>query len=225
MNDVRRKAMVGILRLLIVLGLVVFVSAGTVHYWQGWVCLAVFFAPVVVITAYLMRKDPELLARRIKTGPSGETDKSQKVIQTFAGIAFFGLFMVSALDHRFGWSFVPEYGVLAGDALVVLGFALVFWVFRVNTYTSGVIEVAEKQSVVTTGPYSLVRHPMYFGVFVMLLGVPPALGSWWGLMMMIPMVLAFGARSVEEEKFLVGHLPGYLEYRNRTRYQIVPSVW
>jgi protein-S-isoprenylcysteine O-methyltransferase Ste14 len=225
MRDLNRKAILGLMRLALSLGVLVFLPAWTFNYWQAWVCLAVFFASATAITVFLMKKDAKLLERRMKGGAAAETEKSQKIVQSFSAIAFIALFVVSALDHRFGWSRVPAYVAIAGDGMIALGFILVFWVFAVNTFTSGVIEVAEEQVVITTGPYALVRHPMYFGALVMVLGIPLALASWWGLIAMIPMTLVIVVRLVEEEKFLTVKLRGYLEYRNRVKYRIAPYLW
>lgn len=172
-----------------------------------------------------MRNDPKLLERRLKAGASAEKEKSQKTIQVLAGVAFIAIIVFPALDHRFAWSAVPASASIAGDFLIALGFFLVFLVFKENTFTSGVIEVAGDQKVISTGPYALVRHPMYIGALVMLLGIPPALGSWWAQLTILPMTLVIVVRLLNEEKFLVRNLPGYSEYRNRVRYRLVPFVW
>ena len=173
------QAFGGFLFLFLVMSSSIFLPAWTFNYWQAWTFLAVFFAPVLAITIYLMKKDPKLLERRVRGGPSAEKEKSQQVIQSIAGIAFIAIFLLSALDHRFGWSAVSAYIVVLGDVLVALGLIVVFFVFRENTFTSATIEIATDQRVISTGPYSLVRHPMYSGAFIMLLGVPIALGSLW----------------------------------------------
>jgi protein-S-isoprenylcysteine O-methyltransferase Ste14 len=225
MNDLNRKAFRGLLRMALFLAVLVFLPAWTVHYWQGWVCLAMFLACATGISLYLMKNDSKLLERRMSAGASAERQKSQKIIQTLAAMAFVATFVVPALDHRFAWSVVPIYAVIAGDALIVLGFLFVFWVFRVNSFTSGIIEVAAEQRVISTGPYGLVRHPMYFGALIMLLGVPIALGSWWGVLTLIPMTVVLILRLVDEEIFLARNLPGYAEYRRKVRYRLVPFAW
>jgi protein-S-isoprenylcysteine O-methyltransferase Ste14 len=225
MTDVNRRALTGMIRMVIVLPALVFLPAWTVHYWQAWVCFLVYFASVTAITVFLMKTNPELLDRRMKAGVGAEKEKSQKVIQSFAAVAFVALFVVSALDHRFGWSAVPTYAVIAGDMLILLSFAFVFRVFQVNAFTSGVIEVVPGQKVVTTGPYALIRHPMYAGALVMLCGIPMALGSWWGLCTMLPMTFVICWRLLDEEKFLAGNLAGYAEYRDRVKYRLAPLIW
>jgi protein-S-isoprenylcysteine O-methyltransferase Ste14 len=208
-----------------VLGAALFVPAGTVAYWQAWVFLAVFTAAVTAITIDLAIHDPALLARRTHAGPIAETSSRQKLIQSLASLAFLALFVISALDHRGAWSRVPAAIAIAGDALVILGLGIVFRVFRVNTFTSAVIAVEREQHVIPNGPYAHVRHPMYAGALVMLVGVPLALGSWWGLVALPPMVAVLVWRLVDEERVLATDLAGYTEYRARVRYRLMPGVW
>ena len=183
------------------------------------------FWSALAITFYLMRNDPKLLERRINAGPGAEKDKSQKIIQTLAMISFMAIFVLCGMDHRFGWSTVPAYIVATGDALVALGFLFIFFVFKENTFASGIIEVGAEQKLITTGPYAFIRHPMYTGALVMLLGIPLALGSWWGLFMIIPITLVIVWRLVEEEKFLAKNLSGYSDYRNKVTYRLLPLIW
>jgi protein-S-isoprenylcysteine O-methyltransferase Ste14 len=225
MSKLEIKAIGGLLNLLVCMALMIFLPAWTLSYWQAWVFLCVFFGSSLAITLYLMRKDPGLLERRVKAGATAEKETSQKIIQGFAGAAFIATVVLPALDHRLGWSSVPVYAELAGDFLVAAGFLAVFLVFKENSYTSGIIEVAAEQRVISTGPYALVRHPMYSGALVMLLGIPLALGSWWGLFTIIPMTLILILRLVDEEKFLFRNLPGYAEYRNKVRYRLARFVW
>jgi protein-S-isoprenylcysteine O-methyltransferase Ste14 len=225
MNDLNKRAFSGLLRLLICLGGLLFLPAWTFRYWQAWLFLAVFSVSVLAITLYLMNRDPELLRRRVNAGPGAEKEHSQKLIQLFATLAFLAVIVLPAIDHRFAWSSVPLYAVLLGDGLVALGLLIVFLVFKENTYTSGVIEVGQGQRVVSTGPYGLVRHPMYAGAIVMLLGVPLALGSWWGLLAVIPITLVIVLRLLGEEEFLAKNLAGYPGYQENVRYRLVPFIW
>jgi protein-S-isoprenylcysteine O-methyltransferase Ste14 len=165
------------------------------------------------------------LERRVNAGPRAEKENSQKIMQVLATIAFIAVLALPAFDHRLCWSPVPSYVAVAGDVLVVLGLLIVFPVFKENTYTAGVITVETGQKVISTGPYARVRHPMYAGSLVMLLGVPLALGSSWGLITFIPITIVIVWRLLEEEKFLLENLPGYSEYRNRVRYRLVPYIW
>ena len=225
MDQLNIKAFVGMLQLFVVLGLTIFLPAWTLNYWQAWIVVVVFFSCTLAVTVYLMKNDPKLLERRVSAGVVAEQEKSQKIIQAFAAVAFIALFVVSSLDHRFEWSTVPLYLVALGDILIGIGFYLVFLVFKENSFASGTIEIGDEQKVVTTGPYALVRHPMYVGALVMLVGVPLALGSIWGLVAIVPMTLVMVLRLLDEEKFLAKNLAGYCEYQSKVRYHLLPLIW
>ena len=225
MKDLHRKALFGILRTLVMLVAAVFAPPWTLHWWQGWACLAAFFVPACVISVWVAKHDPALLERRLKAGAKAEKEKGQKVVQAITAVVFLGDFVVPAFDHRFGWSSVSAYACIAGDLMMLVGFAIVFVVFKENTFTSGIIEVAENQKVISTGPYAVVRHPMYSGGLILLFGIPLALGSWWGLLVNLPMTAAVIWRLLDEERFLVGKLPGYAEYRESVRRRLIPLVW
>lgn len=172
-----------------------------------------------------MNHDPGLLKRRVDAGPGAEKEASQKLIQALASIAFVAIFALCAVDYRLNWSTVPPIVVVAGDILVALGLLMVFLVFKENSFTSATIEVGAGQKVISTGPYAFVRHPMYTGALVMLLGVPLALDSWWGLLTVIPITIVIVWRLVKEEQFLVTHLTGYSEYRKKVSYRLLPFIW
>jgi protein-S-isoprenylcysteine O-methyltransferase Ste14 len=225
MKNLNIKAFGGLLFLVMVLAAALFLSAGTFGYWQAWVFLAVFGLSVLAITYYLMINDPQLLERRVQAGPAAEQERSQKLIQSVAQFAFIAMFILPGLDRRFEWSTMPAVVNLLGDVLVALGLLFVFFVFKENSFTSAVIEVKAEQKIISTGPYALVRHPMYIGALVMLLGVPLALGSWWGLLTIIPMVLVITTRLLDEEKFLLKNLAGYAEYQNKVKYRLLPFIW
>ena len=225
MSQLNIKAFSGMLQLIVMLGLMIFLPAWTLDYWQAWILVAIFFACTLAVTLYLMKNDPKLLERRVKAGVGAEQERSQNIIQAFAALVFIAIFVVSALDHRFSWSTVPPYLIALGDFLIVLGFYLVFLVFKENTFASGTIEVGAEQKVIATGPYALVRHPMYVGALVMLVGVPLALGSLWGLLAIVPMVVVLVARLLDEEKFLAKNLAGYEEYQGKVRHRLVPLIW
>jgi protein-S-isoprenylcysteine O-methyltransferase Ste14 len=225
MNQLNRKAIAGLLQLLIVLAVLIFVPSWTIHYWQGWLFLALFAACVIAISFYLMKNDPHLLEGRVKAGPGAEQSPFQKIIQSLAAIAFIAMFIVASLDHRFGWSIVPTSVVVLGDVLVVFGLYFVFLVFKENTFAAGTIGVGAEQKVISTGPYAMVRHPMYIGALVMLVGVPLALGSWWALLGVVLMTLVIVFRLLDEEKFLAINLAGYSEYQRKVRYHLVPMIW
>jgi protein-S-isoprenylcysteine O-methyltransferase Ste14 len=225
MTVLNKKAFSGLLRLLIVMAVMIFIPARTLDYWQAWIFLAIFFGSALAVTIYLVKNDPKLLQRRVNAGVGAEQHKSQKIIQTFAALAFVAIFVVSALDHRFGWSTVPASLIVLGDILVVVGFYFVFLVFKENSFASGTIEIGAEQCVISTGPYALVRHPMYIGALVMLVGVPLALGSLWGLIAIVPMTLVLIARLLDEEKFLTRNLAGYSDYQSKVRCRLLPLIW
>jgi protein-S-isoprenylcysteine O-methyltransferase Ste14 len=185
MNRLNTKAFGGLLFLLLVMGALLFLPAWTLDYWQAWAFLAVFGASALAITLYLMKKDPMLLERRMQGGPTAEKEWSQKIIQTMTAIMFIAMLVVPALDHRLHWSTVSLSLTIAGNVLVGLGFLIIFFVYKENTFASATIELAPEQKVVTTGLYALVRHPMYMGALFLLVGMPLALGSWWGLFVYI----------------------------------------
>jgi protein-S-isoprenylcysteine O-methyltransferase Ste14 len=225
MNDLNKQAIGGLVRLLISLAGLLFLPAWTLDYWQAWIFLGVFFLSALGITLNVMKNDPELLKRRIHAGPRAEKEKSQKIIQFLATIAFIAIIVFPPIDHRFAWSHVPPYVAVLGDFLVALGFLIIFFVFQQNTFASATIEVDAGQRVVSTGPYAIVRHPMYAGALIMLLGAPLALGSWWGLLMIVPITLVIIWRLLDEEEFLAKSLQGYSEYRNKVRHRLMPLVW
>jgi protein-S-isoprenylcysteine O-methyltransferase Ste14 len=225
MSSLHRRAFGGLVILVLVTGALLFAAAGTFDYWQAWAFLAIYFTLSLAITLYLMKKDPALLARRMSGGPFAEKEPSQRIIMSFASIGFIGLLVLPGLDHRFGWSQMPAYVAIAGDILVVLGWVGIFFVFRENSYSSATIELAADQRVISTGPYALVRHPMYAAALVMLLGMPIALGSWWGVLTMAVVVPAVVWRLLDEERFLARNLPGYTEYQRKVRYRLLPLVW
>jgi protein-S-isoprenylcysteine O-methyltransferase Ste14 len=212
-------------QLVLTLGVVLFAPAWTLDFPLAWIYLAVFTASAAFITVYLAKHDPALLERRVRAGPRAEAAPLQKALQALAALTFVGLFLVASLDHRFSWSHMPLAVSVAGDVAVVLGFLIVFAVFRVNTYTAATIEVAAAQSVVSAGPYAVVRHPMYVGALILLAGTPLALGTWWPLVLLVPMTAVIVTRLLDEEAYLAVHLPAYQEYRKAVRFRLLPLIW
>jgi protein-S-isoprenylcysteine O-methyltransferase Ste14 len=225
MTNLNTKAWLSLTVLAIVMGLLLFVPAWTVHYWQAWVYLSIFTGASILTTLYLIRHDPMLLERRMRGGPTAERQPVQRLIMLCTSIGFIALLVVPALDFRFGWSVVPLGGVVVGDVLVVTGFYFIFLVYRENTFTSATIEVTEDQKVISTGPYAIVRHPMYASASLYLLGTPLALGSYWGVVVFGVMMPFLLWRLFDEEHFLAKNLPGYTEYQKRVRHRLVPFVW
>jgi protein-S-isoprenylcysteine O-methyltransferase Ste14 len=225
MRGLTVRAFVGTFLLFVVMAALVFVPAWTLDYWQAWTFFAAYFAPSLALILYLAKKDPQLLARRMRGGPFAEKEPRQRIIMSLASLGFIGLLVVPALDHRFGWSPMAPATALAGDALVLLGWLAVLAVFRVNSYSAATIELAPDQKVISTGPYAVVRHPMYTGGLVMLLGIPIALGSWWGVLVFAAIIPALIWRLLDEEAFLTKNLEGYAAYRKQVRYRLIPMLW
>ncbi len=209
----------------IVLGLLLFLPAGTFNYWQAWAFIVVFMTSVSGIGVYLSLKDPALLERRKKFGPGTEQSPTQKIIISVGILADFGLLVFCALDHRFGWSPAPASVSVVGDLLVASGLFIDLLVFRENSYGGSTIETVEGQKVISTGPYSIVRHPMYVGVLIMVIGVPLALDSWWGLVIIALVLPVLMWRILDEEKMLEKDLAGYQQYEQKVRYRLVPLLW
>ena len=225
MKHLNLKAWLALAALAVVMGLLIFVPAGTTSYCQGWAYLAVFFAAGAVMTLDLMKRDPALLERRMSGGPTAEKRPIQKFIMWWTSIAFIAMLVVPALDYRFRGASLPPAVNVAGDLLVAIGFLFIFFVYRANTFTSATIEVAADQKVISTGPYAIVRHPMYASASLYILGTPLALGSLWAFVpvgVMIPFLIW---RMFDEERFLAQNLPGYVDYQKRVRHRVIPFLW
>lgn len=219
------KALFSVAVFLVVVALGLFIGAGTLDWWQAWLFLAVYGAMSLVVVVYLVKRDPALLARRMKGGARAETRPAQRLIMAMMTPLWIALLLIPALDRRFGWSEVPDIVVLLGDALVLAGWAGILRVFVENTYTAATVRVETSQTLVDSGPYALVRHPMYTAALAMLVGMPLALGSWWGLVPVPLIVLILGWRMADEEHVLVEQLPGYSDYRRRVRWRLVPGLY
>ena len=212
-----------------ILGLVsfaalLFLPAGTFNYWQAWVFLAVFVVASLP-TVFMVKKDPAALERRMHAGPAAETRTTQKIVIIFAFLLVPAVMVFSALDHRFGWSPVPNAVSWIGAALVAIGLAITQVVVIQNSYAAANIAVEDSQPLVSTGLYGIVRHPMYVGVMIMLAGVPLALGSLWGLVVLIPGLIGIVVRILDEETLLRQDLMGYGEYTHKVHYRLVPHIW
>jgi protein-S-isoprenylcysteine O-methyltransferase Ste14 len=210
---------------LVAFALMLFLPAGTTHYWQGWVFLAVFALSTWIPTVYLIRTNPAALERRMHIGPTAETRPMQRVLITIVFVAFPATFIVSALDYRFGWSLVPAAVSVVGDVLVAVGLGLSMLVIVENSYAAANVTVEAGQQLVSTGLYGLVRHPMYTGNVLLMLGIPLALGSYWGLFLPVAGIVVLVLRIRDEEDLLTRELSGYREYTQQVRYRLLPHVW
>jgi len=203
----------------------IFLTAGTWDYWQGWLFLAVFAASTTGFTLYLAMFDKPLLERRMRAGPWHERERSQQVIVSLVFIAFFAFLILPILDYRRGLSRVPAWVSLVGDAIIVLSFVAIFRVVKVNSWAASNVRVEAGQQVIDTGPYAYVRHPMYAAAIWLFVGIPLALGSWLTLALLVSFVPVLVWRLLDEEKLLSRELPGYTEYMKRVRYRLIPHVW
>jgi len=204
----------------VVYAALLFVSAGTINYWQAWVFLVVFVVSTSATVIYLAVRDPALLERRLKGGPTREPRPLQRILISLCMLSFLAVLVVSGLDHRFIWSQVSPIVSVVGDLLVALGCFINFVVFRVNPYGASTIQVVEGQMVISTGPYRIVRHPMYVGDLVLVVGTPLALGSWWSLLALVVITPALIWRILDEEKLLRSELSDYTKYAQHVRYRL-----
>ena len=210
---------------LVFFGVLLFLPAGSLNYWQAWLFIAVFAVVTTIPSIYLAVNDPEALQRRMRAGPAAETRTAQRIAISGTILSVVAVLVVSALDHRFGWSQVPTAVVLAGDVLVAVGLGIAMLVVIQNSYAAATVTVEAQQTVVSTGLYGLVRHPMYVGTLIMMIGTPLALDSYWGLVTIFPGLAALGYRISDEEKMLKDELVGYREYTQKVHYRLVPGVW
>ena len=206
----------------LVLGLMFFLPAGTLAYWQAWVYMVLIFIPMLFAVASFIKSAPEFLDRRLRMR---EKERAQKAVQILGLPIYIVAFLLPGFDRRFGWSSVPTLLVVISDILVLASYLFILRVFKVNAYASRVIEVEQGQKVITSGPYALVRHPMYLGVAVMYLFSPLALGSYWAIVPCVLIVVLLVPRILNEEKVLAGELEGYKEYTQQVRFHLIPGVW
>jgi protein-S-isoprenylcysteine O-methyltransferase Ste14 len=225
LEKLRRRALRGLAKLMLAMSVILFLPAWSLRFWQGWLYLAVFGGCCVATTLYFLKHDPKLVERRAAAGPTAEKQPAQKIIMTLTSACFLLLIVIPALDHRWHWSHVPVWLVLLSDAGFVLSFFLIALVLRQNSYAASTIQVETQQPVISTGAYALVRHPMYAAALPMFIFTPLALGSYWGLLVVVVMTPALIWRLLDEEHYLARNLPGYTAYCARTRTRLIPFVW
>jgi protein-S-isoprenylcysteine O-methyltransferase Ste14 len=207
---------------LLFLGALFFLTAGTFRYWEAWVYLGVIFIPMLFVMIYLIRYNPELLERRMRMR---ERRQEQSIIIKLAILVMALAFVLPGLDKRFGWSHPSTALIVIADVLVLVGYAIVFLVFRENRYAARTVAVDEEQKVINSGPYAVVRHPMYVGMLLMYVFSPLALGSYWAMLPALILVPIIIARIVNEEIVLKQDLPGYEAYIQKTKYRLIPGIW
>jgi len=208
----------------LVLGAIIFLLAGTLNYWQGWVFVILWMGLLAHQAFYLSLKDPALLERRKNIAPEGEST-AQKIMLLLALLSLVGQLVFSALDYRFGWSHMPALVSLFGDFMIVISFIAYYLVFHANSYAATSVKIFEGQKVISIGPYAWIRHPKYAGDLFLVVGMPIALGSWWSLAFILFTIPGLVWRIRDEEKLLGKDLPGYTEYAEKVRYRLIPYLW
>lgn len=206
----------------IVLGALIFIPAGTIDYWEAWVYITVLFFPMIIFNSYMLIKDPELLNRRMKVK---EKEKVQKWVVTLISIVFLSLYITAGLDKRYGWSESSIFVIILSDITILLSYLFFMKILLENRYASHTVEVEEDHKLITTGPYKIIRHPMYIAIIIMFISTPLALGSYWAALGNIFIIPAIAARIINEEKVLVESLNGYPEYMKNVKYRLIPRVW
>ena len=206
----------------VVFGALLFIPAGTFKFWQGWAYLMVWFVPTLFVFGYFCKHDPQLIERRLQRK---EKVHEQKLIMKFAFVTCLIGYLLPGLDHRFGWSHLPLWLTILSQAFVLGGWLMVFWVLKANSFAAATIRVEPDQKVISSGPYRIVRHPMYLGASVMFLFAPLALGSYFALPVFALFIPIIVFRLLNEGKVLRQELPGYAEYCLHTRFRLVPLFW
>ena len=204
------------------IGVLLFWPAGTWHYWQAWLLLALLFVPMTCMGIWLLISMPELLAKRLN---NKEKEQTQKHVVALSGLMFIGGFVVCGLDHRFAWSSLPLWATIIASLIFLVGYVLYAEVLRENAYLSRTIEVQDHQQLIDTGLYGIVRHPMYTATLLMFLSMPIVLGSAWALLVFDVYPILIIRRIHNEEQVLAAGLPGYTDYQQRVRWRLIPGIW
>jgi protein-S-isoprenylcysteine O-methyltransferase Ste14 len=224
MNNRKLKAWVWFVVSLAAISLALFLAAGTVRYWQAWVYVGVVALSGIPLMLYIIN-DPILLENRTKIGPASEQRPFQKIVVLWLVLLMAAAFIVPGLDRRFGWSNVPPWVSVAGDLLILAAMWMSLRVFKENSFGSATVEVAKGQRVISTGPYAVVRHPMYSSAAVYFIGLSLALGSYWGLIPAVLAILGLILRLFDEERFLANNLTGYTDYCAKVRWRLMPGIF
>jgi len=225
MSTLNQRAWVRSALSLVVFMAMLFIPAGTLQFWPGWLYGFIFAASTTAISVYFLKHDPKLVERRMKVGPAAEQRPAQKIIMAITLAGFILLIVLPGLDYRWHWSYMPPWLVLAANVVLVLSFAICFIVLKQNSYAASTIRVEADQPVVSTGLYAIVRHPLYSGALLLMLVTPLALGSYWTLLVAFALIPVLMWRLLDEERFLKQNLPGYADYCRTTRFRLIPLIW
>ena len=225
MSTLNQRAWVRSVLSLVVFMATLFIPAGTLQFWPGWLYGFIFAASTTAISVYFLKHDPKLVERRMKVGPAAEQRPAQKIIMAITLAGFILLIVLPGLDYRWHWSYMPPWLVLAANVVLVLSFAICFIVLKQNSYAASTIRVEADQPVVSTGLYAIVRHPLYSGALLLMLVTPLALGSYWTLLVAFALIPVLMWRLLDEEHFLKQNLPGYADYCRATRFRLIPLIW
>lgn len=207
---------------IIIISALLFIPAGSIKFWNAWLFMGVLFIPMLFVIFYLIIRDPELLFKRMNTN---EKEKTQKKVVLLTSVVFLSAFIIAGLDYRFDWSAVPLLIVILSSLIVLIGYILFFMVMRQNSYASRVVEIQEKQKVIDTGLYGIVRHPMYFAAILMFMFMPLLLGSFFALIPLLIFPFQMAIRMKNEEEILEKGLDGYSRYKEKVRYKLIPFLW
>ena len=207
---------------LLLVGLLIFLPAGTLAYPGGLLFLCLLFVPMLIMGIVMLTRARDLLAKRLD---AKEKQAAQKGVQSLAGLVFMAGFVLAGLDFRFGWSDVPLPAVIAASVIFLIGYGLYAEVMRENAYLSRTVKVEEGQTVISTGLYGIVRHPMYLASVLMFLSIPLVMGSWYALIPFAFYPLLMVVRILDEEKLLTAELSGYEEYKRKVKYRMIPFIW
>jgi protein-S-isoprenylcysteine O-methyltransferase Ste14 len=225
MSSLPRRVVINWGSRFLLLSAFLFIPANTLAFPRAWAFLAVYFLPQTFMVAYFLRTDPNFVERRLKLGPRAESRTRQKLVMLMVLLCSFTSIIIASYDHRFRWSHVPFIVSLAGYLGMLIGFAIQFRVFVENRFASATIEIAADQKVIATGPYALVRHPMYFGALLTDCFIPLALGSWWALLPVAIKVPVIMLRVLDEEELLRANLSGYVDYCRTVPHRLIPAIW
>lgn len=207
---------------IIIISVLLFIPAGSIRFWNAWLFMGVLFAPMIFVIIYLIIWDPELLHKRMNTN---EKEMTQKKVVLLTSVVFLSSFIIAGLDYRNEWSAVPVVLEILSAGIVLIGYILFYIVMRQNSYASRVVEIQEKQKVIDTGLYGIVRHPMYFAAIIMFMFMPLVLGSFYALIPLLIFPFQMNTRMKNEEQILEKGLEGYIQYKEKVRYKIIPFLW